>query len=94
MMPASTRAHTSPEGAFNCHARHLVNDKGYEQIGPREFREPNGGPIRVLTKKSRFGGVLRGGKRGETGGGGSTANRYNAKAPYGRRTKAGVISSY
>lgn len=59
--------HASSPQAFRCHARWLVNVEGYTQLGPREFFKGDG-PVRVLTKKSKFGGVLRGGKRGEGGG--------------------------
>ena len=57
------KVHNSPDAAFNCHARYLMNVLGYTRRGPREFAPPDGGPIRVLTKKSRFGGRLRGGKK-------------------------------
>jgi len=43
--------------------RYLINVEGYEQIGPREFQK-DGHPVRVLTKKMRFGGRLRPGKAG------------------------------
>jgi len=56
------KIHSSSESAFNCHARYLVDVLGYERRGSREFSPPDGGPIRVLTKKSRFGGGLRRGK--------------------------------
>lgn len=55
------KAHAGNEEAFHCYARHLLLDK-YIQIGPREFRPADGGPIRLLTKKSKFGGRLRDGK--------------------------------
>lgn len=55
------KAHASPMDAFNCHKRWLIT-RGFKQIGPREFRPPDGGPIEVLTKKSRFGARLRTGK--------------------------------
>ena len=62
------KIHGSPEEAFKCKARDLVANEGYTQIGPREFSPKDGGPILVLTKKSKFGGILRRGKRGtETG---------------------------
>lgn len=61
------KCHSSPEEAFKCMAKHLVRDLGYTQIGPREFSPADHGPVRVLTKKSRFGGVLKAGKGGETG---------------------------
>lgn len=57
------KLHESREAAFRCYARYLVKIKGWKQVGPREFKEP-GGPINVLTKKSRFGGVARKGKMG------------------------------
>jgi len=63
----SKKAHASRVEAFNCMRKHLLNE-GWEQIGPREFRPPDGGYIRVLTKKSRYGGMLRQGKAGEDGG--------------------------
>lgn len=50
----SRRAHGSREEAFRCHVRHLIAE-GFTQLGPREFKAPNGGPIRILTKRSRFG---------------------------------------
>jgi len=37
---------------------------GYHQIGMREFSPPDGGPVRVLTRPSHFGGRLRMGKEG------------------------------
>lgn len=56
-------AHGSPQKAFACHARHLLR-QGFKQLGQREFEDPKTGYIRVLTKKSRFGSRLRGGKEG------------------------------
>lgn len=47
--------------AFKCHVRWL-KAQGYTQIGSREFRPPDGGPVLVLPKKSKFGGLLRQGK--------------------------------
>jgi hypothetical protein len=55
-------AHNTHEEAFKCRARYLVRVWGYQRVGQREFRPPDGGPILVLTKKSRFGGELRKGK--------------------------------
>lgn len=77
------KAHNSSSEAFKCHARYLKS-QGYEQIGPREFRPPDGGPVLVLPKQSKYGGRLRQGKRGDKG---ATANRY---MPYGKRTQ-GII---
>lgn len=55
------KVHGSSEQAFKCYAAYLIRN-GYEQIGPREFAAPNNGPVMVLTKKSKFGSRLRGGK--------------------------------
>jgi len=60
------KVHANHKEAFKCYAKYLVEIEGYKQIGNREFLDPNGG-IRVLTKKSRFGGELRSGKRGDAG---------------------------
>ena len=62
----ATKTHVSSVEAFKCHAKYLINVEGYQQIGSREFAAPNNGPIRVLTKKSRFGAMLRGGKEGRS----------------------------
>lgn len=56
------RSHSSREEAFRCMVRYLES-QGYERIGSREFRK-EGQPVRVLTKKSRFGARLRAGKEG------------------------------
>lgn len=66
------KAHGSRGEAFRCMTRYLMS-QGYERIGQREFRPPNGGCILVLTKKSRFGGRLRTGKRAE---GGTSTSRF------------------
>jgi len=53
---------------YNKYVFGKVKPKGapmYEDIGGRCFRPPDGGPIRMLTKKSRFGASLRLGKLGE-----------------------------
>lgn len=55
------KLHTSPEEAFKCYAKYLLS-QGYKQIGPREFAPPDGGPIMLLSKKSKFGARCRGGK--------------------------------
>ena len=81
-----TKIHCSSEEAFNCHARWLVNVLGYKRIGSREFDLQNGSPIRVLTKKSRFGGVLRIGKHGEGAKTKRLVPRHNALG--------GLIASY
>ena len=58
------RCHSSSTEAFRCMKRYLLL-QGYEQIGPREFRPPDGGPIRVLRKRTKFGASLRAGKGGD-----------------------------
>lgn len=58
------KSHSSPHEAFRCMSHYLVSVEGYEQIGGREFRK-EGHPIRVLTKKTRFGARLRTGKNQE-----------------------------
>src|SRR5688500_14464476 len=60
------RTHESPQQAFKCHKRWLLK-QGYEQIGSREFRPPDGSETLVLTKQSKFGGKVRKGKTGEQG---------------------------
>jgi hypothetical protein len=53
--------HSDRNQAFKCMVKFLL-DQGYKQIGNREFINPENGYVRVLTKKSRFGGALRSGK--------------------------------
>lgn len=79
------KVHYTSEAAFKCHANWLVKELGYERRGNREFAMPNGGPIVVLTKKSRFGGELRGGKR-------AAGKRSNRLMP--ARFPGGLIASY
>jgi hypothetical protein len=58
------KLHSSRADAFACMRRYLIEVKGAEQIGSREFRMPDGSGVRVLTKKSRYGGEWRTGKYG------------------------------
>lgn len=57
----SHKVHISREDAFKCHVRYLLS-LGYTRLGAREFAPPNDGPVRVLTRSSRFGSELRWGK--------------------------------
>lgn len=57
----SKKGHASRDEAFKCYSKYLIRN-GWTRIGSREFAGPNGGPVRVLTKKTRFGGRLRQGK--------------------------------
>ena len=52
--------------------KHLLS-LGYKAVGSRAFSPPDGGPIVILTKKTRFGGRLR---RGKSEGVGKGASRY------------------
>lgn len=58
------KCHGNHSEAFECMVRYLLGER-YERIGPREFRPPDGGPIRVLAKRTRYGARLRTGKLGE-----------------------------
>lgn len=62
-MGQGNKTHTSPESAFSCMRKSLLV-QGWTQLGSREFQPPGGGPIRILTKKTRFGGRMRNGKEG------------------------------
>jgi hypothetical protein len=55
------KLHATHIEAFHCHANYLMRT-GHVRVGNREFRAPGGGPIVVLTKQSRYGGVFRQGK--------------------------------
>jgi len=59
---ASPKIHQNHSQAYRCYRNYLIRVLGYEGLGRREFRPPNGGPIRFLTRKSRFGASLRYGK--------------------------------
>lgn len=58
------KAHSGHSEAFACMARYLVFVLGYKRVGGREFAPSDGGPILVLTKKMRYGGLLVSGKEG------------------------------
>jgi hypothetical protein len=60
---AGLKSHGSAEEAFECYRAWLLR-QGYRQVGGREFEPPGRGRVVVLTKKSRFGAPLRGGKEG------------------------------
>ncbi len=59
---SASRFHVTSIDAHKCMGRHLVRDQGCTQIGQREFASPDGGPVHLLSKKSKFGGKLRMGK--------------------------------
>lgn len=78
------KIHSSPQEAFNCHKNYLLA-QGYTQIDSRAFSPPDGGPVRILTKPSRFGAMLRNGKEG-------TRNMSNVKIRGGGRRSGNVVS--
>jgi len=57
------KCHGARDEAYKCYRNYLIKVEGYTQIGSREFRK-EGHPVRVLTKKIRFGARLRPGKEG------------------------------
>jgi len=57
------KCHASRADAFQCMVRHLIK-LGFTRVGPREFVNPENGRVRVLSKQSHFGAVLRTGKEG------------------------------
>jgi len=82
------KAHGSHGAAFDCYVAWL-RTQGYIRKSTREFYAPNGGPILVLTKKRRFGGAIRGGKRGTT----SDSKRFNVPGIKGSVGRALIVSS-
>ena len=82
------KLHTSPPEAFNCYAHYLVTVCGYRQVGSREFSLGDGSPVRVLTKKSRFGGRLRSGKSGQG------EHKHRTKRQMPSKQTGGFIASY
>lgn len=58
-----THTHASAKSAFQCMKAYLAA-QGFVYKGNREFDPGDGGPIRVLTKVSRYGARLRPGKAG------------------------------
>jgi hypothetical protein len=62
-LTSGLKSHATPEDAFQCHRAWLLR-QGYRQVGGREFEAPDTGRVVVLTKRRRFGAVLRGGKEG------------------------------
>lgn len=81
----SSKMHNSPQEAFKCYADYLESI-GYERLGSREFRRPEGG-IEILTKSSRYGGRLRAGKNELKG---TQVSRFmpDSKA---KTTRAGMV---
>jgi CTP:molybdopterin cytidylyltransferase MocA len=63
MASKGVRTHSSPEQAHACMQRSLVQ-QGYQKIDNCQFRPPDGGPVLVLTRPGKYGGMLRSGKEG------------------------------
>jgi hypothetical protein len=61
------KLHSTHPEAFHCYTSFLLKT-GHQQLGPREFRHPQGG-ILVVTKRNRYGAKLRLGKKPEGKGG-------------------------
>lgn len=59
------KVHPDSVDAFKCHRKYLISVEGFEPLGSRELRAPDGSGVRVLAKQSHFGAVLRGGKSGD-----------------------------
>lgn len=59
----SRKVHKDHEEAFKCHSNFLIS-QGFKKIGIKEFIDPKDNTIRILTRKSKFGGKLRKGKEG------------------------------
>ena len=58
-----SKAHPTRVDAFKCYQKYLLS-KGYKKVGTREFLPPDGGPVLLLNRKGKFGGMLRNGKSG------------------------------
>lgn len=80
---AGIRLHDSPESAFACMKASLLR-QGYTQLDGRAFSPPDSGEVRILTRPSKFGARLQGGK----------GRRWmsNAKAR-GRKARGGIVVS-
>jgi hypothetical protein len=66
------KVHPDSVAAFKCHRKYLINVEGFTPLSSRDLRAPDGSGVRVLTKQSHFGAVLRGGKSGDKS---TSANR-------------------
>lgn len=82
----AAKAHGSHSEAFRCMAHYLVKILGYTRIGSREFINPNDGYVNVLTKKSRYGILLRRGKSAE----GMSSKRFTYKRHCGGAIGDGI----
>jgi hypothetical protein len=72
LQKGGAKTHSSPQESFRCYRSYLLRS-GYTQIGPREFTKGPTEPVLFLTKSSKFGSMLRGGK----------GNRYMPKDTIG-----------
>lgn len=67
-----SRTHSYSDEAHRCHMRYLMS-LGCKPMGARELENPNTGAVLILSKKSKFGGKLKPGKKGKDG---SKATRF------------------
>ena len=58
----TAKCHMNHSDAFRCYAHYLVHVLGFTRLSSREFQNPDGGPIRILTRQSKFGSKLKTGK--------------------------------
>lgn len=61
---APKKFHQTSEDSYRCYRKYLITVLGFEDMGNREFRDPNGGPRIFLSKKSKFAERFRPGKEG------------------------------
>lgn len=59
------KCHGSSVEAYRCMRHYLISILHFRDVGGRGFAPPDGGRVRVLTKKCRFGARMRTGKMGE-----------------------------
>lgn len=56
------KCHPTHGEAFLCMTRYLVQTLGYTRLKGNEFKPPGSGAVRILTRPSRYGGLLVTGK--------------------------------
>lgn len=80
---STNKCHSTRAEALSCMSHYLVKS-GYTKISSREFLDPETGYIRILPKKSKYGGRLRSGKGGDKA-------RFEPESGKGRGTGSGLI---
>lgn len=74
------KLHETPHEAFKCHVKYLLK-QGYKQIGAKEFQLGDG-PVLVLNRPGKYGGVFRKGKTGEAGKNRCTPKKFTSGLIY------------